>query len=246
MLEILKSRLYRTLIGVFGECVVTGLWAYVDAQFVVKHASWFVGVGLGGLVALWFLKEIKEFVDFKRGAIESRESPILVSEHLVCESTGVVDETGREWPELEAVTIYLQVFNGKGDGTTIRGLRASLNTPIEKLSLPIRNNASDVRHGDVEMVQLGTVIATPAPGTRLGLPISDEPYVLAKTMCEYIVRGGGQRALQVAGGHKHKIGSGVPFRVVVTGEDTVARSVRYESDFTTLNAYEWLRQVEGN
>lgn len=153
-----------------------------------------------------------------------------------------MDEDGEEWADLEAVTIFLQITNGKTDGATIKGLRASLRTVFDKFSLPLRNDVTDLRHGEVELVEVGTILAMPPPKKRFASFVFKPPLVIDRREGEYLRRGGDQRSLKVAGGHKLGLGAGVPFYVILTAEDTVARAVRYVGDFSLPEAYQWLRQ----
>lgn len=65
--KIRESASGRTVVTLFGEAAVTGLWAYVDAEFLEKNAFYFVFVGIAGLLISWFWDEISDFRKWKKG-----------------------------------------------------------------------------------------------------------------------------------------------------------------------------------
>lgn len=66
MRQILASPLKRTVATFFGELLVAGLWAKIDPQFVADNATAFILLGAVGIIAMWFLDQISEFLAWKR------------------------------------------------------------------------------------------------------------------------------------------------------------------------------------
>ena len=194
-------------------------------------------LGVGYLAALLYCGTGKPKVG-------NEPSPISVADVLYVESGSVADESSADWPDLEAVTLYLQITNARTDALTLKNIRATLWTGLSKYDLPVKNGITDLRHGELEFIEIGTVVAKAKHGTCFGLFVPKPPFQIHPDIARFISGGPtDRRSLKIPSANAG-LGDSVAFIVTITADDTAARTVRFVNHFKEDDAYEWIRAEE--
>jgi len=203
-------------------------------------------VFLAGCGVLWGVGNAANWWKARK-AVPRLCSPICIHNVLFLRGTSVSDKDGLEYADLEAVTIWLQVGNDDPNGQTLRAIRANLANTFGGYELPVKAPSQDLRHGELALVEVGTVVARPEPQTGFAPRAPAPAYAEDASLLEYVRRSGAEYRLAIAGAPLHYLGDGVPFRVTVTADNVPAQSVRLVCDFRQPRAYDWLRfeELEG-
>jgi hypothetical protein len=182
-----------------------------------------------------------------------RVSPIAVSDVLYVDCQEVTDPLGAaKIDDLYSVAVCLQVENKAKDGRTIRGLTATIHDiGIHRTRLHIRKSANDVvdmRHGELELVELGRMLVAAQPGStpamiqvgagkrREDLAEINYAFNPAQPARKMMISGDAPYGVAMMNGP-----SGSPITVTFSATDEPSKDVVIMFNLWGANPYEWVQ-----
>lgn len=237
--------------------ISTAQWVWsVTGGAVTAFATWlaeqppylvlFYGLAAFALVMI-ALHKLQMILHVKeRRAAQAAESPIFAFDQIHADCDQVTDEIGGLAQDLYSVSLCLQVTNRANDARTLRDARARVYSRFGDISeLPFRGAKSDLRHGELELVEVGRVLMH-WPNSLPVMVRGGERHQASLADINYAFNPNADiRSLRTSGGNLLSFGQmeGAPrsrIPLTITASDTPARELELELNLWDNDPYKWL------